>query len=197
MLILFQQVSLLCESVWVKYLTYTHRKILAYSYPITTPCTWYTDAHCVKVLVIIHDDISLVFPKIAQETSIFHIRHDNGWSTSNAHTHTNQGHHIRMIKVFHLQNFICHVVYIVHCEKTCWTKKDHHVYCNHFLRVMFGLPSNWMESSISTYLLWHCEHDIPYIFVSIICQYCMHDWILRAYKAGYTLYCAKLSLVSP
>ena len=82
-------------------------------------------AHCVKILVITSGDISLVSPEVAQETSIFHIRHDNRWATSNAHTHTNQGHHIGMVKVFHLQNFICHVVHIIHCEKTCPTKKDH------------------------------------------------------------------------
>ena len=87
-------------------------------------------------MVIIHDDIILVFPKIAQETSIFHIRHDNGWSTSNAHTHTNQGHHIGMVKVFHLQNFICHVVYIIYCEKTCPNQKpqsEHNNYSCHEL----------------------------------------------------------------
>ena len=76
-------------------------------------------AHCFKVLVITCGDILLVFPEVAQETSIFHIRHDNGLSTSNAHTHTNQGHHIGMVKEFHLSYFICHVVDVIHCEKTC------------------------------------------------------------------------------
>ena len=56
------------------------------------------------------------FLEVVQETAISHEWHDNRHSWASIKTHTEQRHHIGMLKVLHLYNF-CHQTFNVSCRK--------------------------------------------------------------------------------